>query len=161
MNNFKKQKANDNISINVRRNSIYGLLLSEVELIADDIGIIANGKLWYYSFSAMQEVDKVFLYLQILSVLFPTLIGIVMAVVSEVEQSAAGCQLLLIFPGSKYSLHSIKIVVIMGFGLFASMLAAVGFGVGFIGLGYTALSLSFFGVLFHVDRDKYSLLGVQ
>ena len=73
---FKKQKAVNNVSITVRENSIYGLLgpngagksatlkmitgmlrpttvilsshiLSEVQLIADDIGIISNGILGY------------------------------------------------------------------------------------------------------------------
>lgn len=95
---------------------------------------------WYDSFSAMKEVDKVFLYIQILSVVFPTLIGVITAMASEVEQNAAGCQLLLTCSRPKWLPHMSKLLLLLLFGICSSLIAVIGFGLGFQGLGYGTVS---------------------
>ncbi|MDD3415304.1 MAG: lantibiotic immunity ABC transporter MutG family permease subunit [Lachnospiraceae bacterium] len=100
--------------------------------------------LWYYSFSSMQEMDKVSLYIEVLSVTFPFVIGIVTGMVSQMEQNAAGSQLLLTTPTYKFFPHFCKLFVILLMGFSSSFLAFAFFGIGMGALGHTGLLLIFY-----------------
>lgn len=99
---------------------------------------------WYDSFNTMKEMDQVSLYIETLSVVFPIVIGIIMAMVSQVEEKAAGYQLLLTVPKLKSLPHLSKLLVLLTSGLIATLIAVGGFGLGFRGLGSTLLGFMFF-----------------
>ncbi len=99
---------------------------------------------WYYSFSPWNEFDKLSAYIQILSVSFPVLIGIMTSILAESEQKSGGFQMLLSTATPKYIPHITKLIWLILFGFCSSLLALVGFGIGFSGLGYTAFKLLFY-----------------
>lgn len=85
----------------------------------------------YYTFSAWDEVQKVIAYLQMLSMVYPFLIGIITVMVSEQELQAGSFHMLLGTPGKKYIPHLGKLVVLMMFGFASSFIAVCGFGILF------------------------------
>lgn len=99
---------------------------------------------WYYSFSAWNELGKLSAYIQILSVSFPILIGIVTSILAESEQKAGGFQMLLSTSAPKYIPHITKLILLILFGTCSSLLALVGFSIGFSILGYTTFNLLFY-----------------
>lgn len=99
---------------------------------------------WYYSFSTWNEFDKLSAYIQILSVSFPVLIGIITSILAESEQKSGNFQMLLSTATPKYIPHVTKLIWLILFGFGSSLLALVGFGIGFSLLGYTTFKLLFF-----------------
>lgn len=99
---------------------------------------------WYYSFSPWNEVDKLSAYIQILSVSFPVLIGIMTSILAESEQKSGGFQMLLSTATPKYIPHITKLIWLILFGFCSSLLVLVGFGIGFSVLGYTTFKLLFY-----------------
>lgn len=106
------------------------------------VGIILF--VWYYSFSSWNEFDKLSAYIQILSVTFPVLIGIITSILSESEQKAGGFQMLLSTATPKYIPHITKLIWLVLFGFCSSFLALVGFGIGFSLIGYTTFKFLFY-----------------
>ena len=123
-----------------------------IHIVIPVIGIVLF--LWYYSFSQWDERNKLSAYIQALSVTFPVLIGIITSVLAETEQKAGEFQLLLT-ANSKYIPHISKLIVLILFGFTSALLALVGFGVGFIGMGYTT-----FDLLFYVEAAILLLISV-
>ncbi len=113
-----------------------------IHLVIPVIGIILF--LWYYSFSLWDEMNKLSGYIQTLSVTFPVLIGIITSVMAETEQKAGGFQSLLMAANSKSIPHISKLILLVLFGFSSVLLALVGFGVGFMGMGYTTFNLLFY-----------------
>lgn len=113
-----------------------------IHFIVPVIGIILF--VWYYSFSPWNEITKVSAYIQILSVVFPVLIGIITSILAESEQKAGGFQMLLFTATPKYVPHITKLLWLIFFGLCASLFALVGFGIGFSLLGNTTFQLLFY-----------------
>ncbi|WP_312648158.1 lantibiotic immunity ABC transporter MutG family permease subunit [Aminipila sp.] len=99
---------------------------------------------WYYSFSPWNESDKLSAYIQILCVSFPVLIGIMTSILAESEQKSGGFQMLLSTATPKYIPHITKLIWLILFGFCSSLLALVGFGIGFSVLGYTTFKLLFY-----------------
>ncbi len=99
---------------------------------------------WYYSFSAWNELNKLSAYIQIVSVSFPVLIGIITSMLAESEQKSGGFQMLLSTPAPKYVPHITKLIWLILFGLCSAALALIGFGIGFSVLGYTTFKLLFY-----------------
>lgn len=100
--------------------------------------------LLYYSISGWDEINKLSAYIQILSVTFPILVGIITSMVAELEQGAGDFQLLLSTPASKYIAHISKLILLVTFGFLSSLFALLGFGIGFMTMGYTAFNLIFY-----------------
>lgn len=113
-----------------------------IHFIVPLVGIILF--VWYYSFSAWNELDKLSAYIQILSVSFPVLVGIITSILAESEQKAGGFQMLLSTAAPKYISHITKLIWLILFGFCSSLLALVGFGTGFSLLGYTTFKLLFY-----------------
>lgn len=99
---------------------------------------------WYYSFSPWNESDKLSAYIQILCVSFPVLIGIMTSILAESEQKSGGFQMLLSTATPKYIPHITKLIWLILLGFCSSLLALVGFGIGFSILGYTTFKLLFY-----------------
>lgn len=100
--------------------------------------------LWCYSGLSWDETTKLAAYIQILSVTFPVLIGIIISMLTEEEQGAGDFQLLLSAPSAKYIAHISKIIVLLIFGFVSSLLALVLFGIGFIKMGYVIFDIIFY-----------------
>lgn len=113
-----------------------------MHFIVPAVGIILF--VWYYSFSSLNEFDKLSAYIQILSVTFPFLIGIITSILAQSEQKAGCFQMLLSTATPKYIPHITKIVVLILFGICSSLFALVGFGIGFRLLGFTTFELLFY-----------------
>lgn len=113
-----------------------------IHFIVPVVGIILS--VWYYSFSPWNELDKLSAYIQIVSVSFPVLIGIITSILAESEQKAGGFQMILSTATPKYIPHITKLIWLITFGFCSSLLALVGFGIGFSALGYTTFKLLFY-----------------
>ena len=121
-------------------------ILSEVEQIADYIGIIANGQLplsAYYSVSPWNELDKVISYIQIISMSFPLIISILLNMVYEQEE-CGGFQYFLTTPNKKYLPHFSKLKSIILLGLISTFIAIKGFGIMFYIMGNDSIDISFY-----------------
>lgn len=121
---------------------IYHSPLLLIHFIVPVVGIILF--VWYYSFSPWNESDKLSAYIQILCVSFPVLIGIITSILAESEQKSGGFQMLLCTATPKYIPHITKLIWLILFGFCSSLLALVGFGIGFSVLGYTTFKLLFY-----------------
>ncbi len=127
------------------KSDVYKWFHTPIWLIHLGIPLLGLGLfLGYYSFSEGDEISKLSGYIQSVSIVFPVLIGIIMAVLTEIEQRAGGFYSMLVTPNEKYIPHISQLLLIMMFGFIASVLALVGFGIGFIGMGYTEMTLTFY-----------------
>lgn len=101
--------------------------------------------IWYYSFSPWDEGSKLYAYIQIISVTFPTIIGLITSILATEQQKAGHFQILLSTPLPKYVPHLTFLLWLLLFGFCSSLLTIVGFGFLFRQLlGYTTYSLIFY-----------------
>lgn len=84
----------------------------------------------YYSFSPWNAVLKAEVYLQVLGISLPFIIGLLCAVLTEQESSAGNFQEMLSAQSRTTSLYS-KLFLLLVFGLFAILLSCALFGLGF------------------------------
>lgn len=98
----------------------------------------------YYTVSPWDEGQKISAYLQVLSMAFPLLIGIITVMAFEQELQAGTFQVLLCTPGKKVIPHLGKLVVLMIFGLLSSFIAVLGFGILFQMMENGFLPISFY-----------------
>lgn len=85
----------------------------------------------YYSYTPWTSFSKVSAYLQVLSIAFPILIGIITSLVAEQEYVAGCFQNILIASEVKCLSLISKLIVFLLLGAFSSLLAVMGFYVGF------------------------------
>ena len=97
--------------------------------------------LGYYSVSIVNDFNKVSAYIQVLSVSFPFLIGIIISIIVENEKRAGNFQILITSPAKKFKAHFSKLILLIFFGFISSTLALVGFGAGF---DYPVLNITFY-----------------
>ena len=97
--------------------------------------------LGYYTLSIVINFNKVSMYIQVLSICFPFLIGIVTSMVVGNEERAGNFQTILTVPTQKYKAYFSQIFMLIFFGFIASILALVGFGMGF---DYEVLNTGFY-----------------
>ncbi len=100
--------------------------------------------LWYDSFCAWSTVDKLSGYIQILSIAFPVLLGIITSMLADSHQAAGGFYDLLATPSPKYLPHLSKLTLLILSGMFSSLLALLGFGIGFHILGFAPFDGAFY-----------------
>lgn len=84
----------------------------------------------YYKYSAWNEFDKVSAYIQVLALSFPFILGLITVISCEMEEQAGNFQFLLISQ-SKPRAHISKLIALLFYGLTATNLAVVGFGIIF------------------------------
>lgn len=123
----------------------YKLLHSSLLFIHLLIPIIgAAAMLAYYSISTWNEINKVSAYLQLLSMAFPVLVGVITSMSAEREAQAGTFQILLTAPCRKFIPHAASAAMLMLFGYLSAIIAVCGFGVLFRFMGYTGFSLTFY-----------------
>ena len=85
----------------------------------------------YYSYAPWTSFSKVSAYLQVLSITFPMLIGIITSIVAEQEYIAGGFKNILIASETKNLSIMSKFTLCLLFGSLSTILAVVGFYIGY------------------------------
>lgn len=85
----------------------------------------------YYSYIPWTSFSKVSAYLQVLSITFPMLIGIITSIIADQEYMAGGFQNILIASETKYLSIISKFILCLLFGTLSTILAVVGFYIGY------------------------------
>ena len=87
--------------------------------------------LGYYSYTPWSSFGKISAYLQVLSIVFPILIGIITSIVADQEYIAGGFQNILIGSEVKYLTFISKLILFFLLGTLSTILAIMGFYMGF------------------------------
>ncbi|GIO44111.1 lantibiotic immunity ABC transporter MutG family permease subunit [Paenibacillus apis] len=103
--------------------------------------------LGYYGYTPFSPASKISAYMQVLAIAFPTMIGIVCSVAADQEASAGNYQQLLVSPNRLASLAA-KLTLLLLLGYCSSLLAAAGFGAGFM---YILKQQTIFDPVFYVE----------
>lgn len=82
----------------------------------------------YYRFSSLSILEKYLLYIQLIAVAFPLVIGIITALDAEQESAAGHFQAMLQTPGRKWTVHIAKLLSLLIFGFCGLTLSFVVFG---------------------------------
>lgn len=90
----------------------------------------------YYSYSPMDEVNKLTLFIQAVAMVFPFLISIIITMSYEQEAYSESFQYILSAPFSRMKMHLSKMFILLVFGFASSILTVCGFGFLFRSLGY-------------------------
>ena len=98
----------------------------------------------YFAISNWNEWDKVTAFIQSLTVTFPVIIGIIMAMTCEFEQNAGNFQAMLTTKNAKFVPHISKMIVVLTFGFMATIFTMILFYIGFYFTGHISFSLLFF-----------------
>ena len=87
--------------------------------------------LGYYSYTPWSSFGKISAYLQVLSIVFPILIGIITSIAADQEYIAGGFQNILIGSEVKYLTFISKLILFLLLGTLSTILAIMGFYMGF------------------------------
>lgn len=85
----------------------------------------------YYSYTPWGSFGKVSVYLQVLCIVFPILIGIITSMAADQEYLAGGFQNILIRSKTKYLAFISKLILFLFLGTFSTILAIIGFYIGY------------------------------
>ena len=108
------------------------------------IGLILM--LTYFKLESWSEVEEVSGYIEIISTSFPLIISILITMVYEQEEEA-GSQYFLSTPNKRYIPHISKLFLIFFFGIIATMISMLGFGLSFNIMGKDNFSMMFYFIL--------------
>lgn len=100
--------------------------------------------LLYYTISSYSELEKVKVYIQIISMSFPLVISIIVNMVYEQEEECGGFQYFLMTPNKKYLSHLSKLISILILGFVSTLIAILGFGIIFYFMGNQSIELDFY-----------------
>lgn len=98
----------------------------------------------YYSYAPWSAYSKVSAYLQVLCMAFPILIGIITSMVADQEYMAGNYKNLLASSEIKYLSFISKLIIFLLLGSFSTILAVIGFYVGFSFIGNDTLPFSMY-----------------
>lgn len=119
--------------------------ISISHLLIPIIGLILI--LSYFTLSSWSEIEKISAYIQVISMAFPLIISIVITMVYEQEEEATGFQYFLSTPNKRYIPHISKLFLLFFFGLVATIISIVGFGVLFNIMEKENFSIMFYLIL--------------
>lgn len=85
----------------------------------------------YYSYAPLSAYIKVSAYLQVLCMVFPILIGIITSIAADQEYVAGNYKNLLASSEKKYLSFISKLIILLLLGGFSTLLAVIGFYLGF------------------------------
>lgn len=91
--------------------------------------------LGYYSFTPWSGFIKLSVYLQVLCIVFPILIGIITSMVADQEYTAGGFQNILINSDPKFLMITSKLILVLVLGTLSVLLAVMGFYIGYSMIG--------------------------
>lgn len=109
------------------------------------IGVILM--LTYFTLSPWSEIEKVSAYIQVISMAFPLVISIIITMVYEQEEEATGFQYFLSTPNKRYTPHISKLFLLFFFGIVATMISTLGFGIVFNTINKDGFSTLFYFIL--------------
>lgn len=98
----------------------------------------------YYSYSILDENNKVLIFSQVVSIAFPFLIALIITMLYEEEVNAGNFQLILSTPYSNIISHLSKILTMAILGSISSLCTILGFGIVFRSMGYVHYSLTMY-----------------
>ena len=113
----------------------------KLHLIIPIMGIITF--LSYYLISPWSEVEKVMVYMQIVSMVFPLIISVIVNMVYEQEQEA-GFQYFLGIVNKRSIAHFSKLISIFVFGLISTIITILGFGITFYLMGNNSVGIELY-----------------
>lgn len=87
--------------------------------------------LGYYFITPSSSFGKISVYLQVLCIAFPVLIGIITSIAADQEHTAGGCQNILSSLGPKYLTATSKLILLIILGTLSTVLAVMGFYIGY------------------------------
>lgn len=87
--------------------------------------------LGYYSITPWSNFSKISVYLQVLCIIFPILIGIITSMVADQEYTAGGFQNILVSSEPKYLTFTSKLILFLSLGTLSTVLAVMGFYIGY------------------------------
>ncbi len=127
------------------KSEVYRFIHSPLLLIHIIVPIL--GSFLFIAYSALSnqsEVYEVLALIQVLSVTFPVLIGIITGLSCEFEQNAGNFQLMLSSKTFKFMPHINKLLVLLIFGLASAIFTTTLFYIGFYFFGHTSFTALFF-----------------
>ncbi|MCI5773002.1 MAG: lantibiotic immunity ABC transporter MutG family permease subunit [Erysipelotrichaceae bacterium] len=98
----------------------------------------------YYQFANIDELNKLFIYEQIIAVSFPMMIAIICYMAAKLEKEANNAQLMLIYPAHQLAVHLSKLMVMMMFGMLACLTTFGLFGLGLAFMGHNNYAAMFY-----------------
>lgn len=113
-----------------------------IHVIVPVLGIVLF--LCYYSYSPLNESNKISLFIQAVAIAYPFLIAIVTTMLYEQELNAGNLQQLFMVPFSRWIIHGSKIILITMLSLGSCLLTVLGFGIAFRLFGYRSYPVSVF-----------------
>lgn len=114
---------------NYLKADLYKFLKSKVSIshfLIPMIGLILM--LAYFTLSSWSKIEKVSAYIQVISMAFPLIISIVITMVYEQEEES-GFQYFLSAPSKRYIPHISKLFLLFSFGIVATVISILGFGI--------------------------------
>ncbi|MEG1312415.1 MAG: lantibiotic immunity ABC transporter MutG family permease subunit [Romboutsia sp.] len=105
------------------------------------VGVIIM--LEYFTLSSWSQTEKVSAYIQVISMAFPLIISILINMVYEQEEEATFIYFLLT-PTKRYIPHISKLLLLLLFGLIATMISILGFGTLFTTIDAEILNIMFY-----------------
>lgn len=97
----------------------------------------------YFSISLWSGLEKVYAYMQVISMIFPLMISIVVTMVYEQEETGA-FQYFTATPSKRYLPHVSKLTLLFMFGIISTIISILGFGVIFNFVGKEYISIMFY-----------------
>ncbi|MDN5341431.1 MAG: lantibiotic transport system permease protein [Oceanotoga sp.] len=85
----------------------------------------------YYSFSNLNTNTKITIYIQIITILFPLLIGIITGIITEQEEKAGNFQNMFCINKLKYISYTSKLITLLILSILSIILALGIFAIGF------------------------------
>lgn len=100
--------------------------------------------LLYYTISSWSQLEKIFAYIQVISMSFPLIISIIVTMVYEQEEEATGFQYFLSVPSKRYIPHISKLFLLITLAMVSTAISILGFGAIFKFTGKSDISILFY-----------------
>jgi len=85
----------------------------------------------YFSYAPWSNFDEIIVYIQVLCIVFPILIGIITSMLADQEWSAGGFQNMLFHSDPKYLTMVSKLILSLLLGTISTLFAVLGFYIGY------------------------------
>lgn len=130
---------------NYLKTDLYKFMKSKISIshfLIPIIGLLLM--LAYFAGSQWSPIEKISGYIQVISMAFPLIISIIVAMAYEQEEETMGFQYFLSTPSKRYIPHLSKIFLLFSFGIVSTIISILGFGVLFNIIDKENLSIIFY-----------------
>jgi len=98
----------------------------------------------YFSYAPWRHFDEISVYLQVLCIVYPILIGIITSMIADQEYLAGGFQSMLVNSDPKYLALASKLLLYLLLGAISSLLAVFGFYIGYSFIGNPVFNITIY-----------------